>query len=216
MGFFDLSVHCEVSLHTRRQPAEYIAEYTGYLRYHRKRDGRTFRVGKLHAYHIQADRAANDGVSLFEVCAGHSQALHDLHITVFDQEQDIYREEIQEQFTVVESDCLVIDYVVLHPKWRGLKLGLVAIRKAVDLLSTGCGLTVCAPALLERESVDRLGIPPVWLPQYANAEERRGAVPKLRRYLKRLGFRRIGRSPFYALSMTHVAPSMHDLLKPAL
>ena len=43
-------------------------------------------------------------------------------------------------FNAVEWDLLVLDYVVLVPKWRGLKIGLLAVRKMVDLLGGGCGL----------------------------------------------------------------------------
>ncbi len=214
MGFFDLVVKSEIDLSGPGE-SDYISEHVGYLRYHRERDGRTLRVGKLHATRIHADRAANDGVSLFEVCDGHSHGLLDLYTTLFDLEEDFYREEIQQRFTVVQADCLLIDYVVLHPKWRGLKLGLVAIRRAVDLLGGGCGLTVCSPAPLERGSLEMGGIPPAWLPEIGSPFERNAARVKLRRYLKRMGFRRIGRSPYYGLSMTHVTPSVEDLLKPA-
>src|SRR5262249_27722575 len=130
-------------------------------------------------------------------------------------EEDFYDEDIQQQFTVVQADLLVIDWVVLHPRWRGLKLGLVAVRKAVDLLGGGCGLTVCRPVPVQPESFDMGGIPGHWLPQHRTREERKEATRKLRRYLKKMGFQRIGRSPYYGLSMTHVMPSVEDLLKPA-
>ena len=215
MGFFELVVQSAISLHGDGEPSEYVSEHTGFLRYHRARDDRVFRVGKLHAYRIHADRAANDGVSVSEVCDAHSAELHALYATLFDTAEDFYHEEIQQRFTVVETDCLLINYVVLHPKWRGLRLGLVAIRKAVDLLGGGCGLTVCAPAPVNPTSVDMEGIPAAWLPQLRTPEERQEARRKLRGYVKRMGFRRIGRSAYYGLSMTHVTPSVEDLLKPA-
>ncbi len=215
MGFFELVVQSTISLHGHGEPSEYVSEHTGYLRYLRARDDRLFKVGKVHAYRIHADRAANDGVPAAEVCDAHGKELHDLYSTLFDAEEDFYREDIQQQFTVVQSDCLVIDYVVLHPKWRGLKLGLVAIRKAVDLLGGGCGLTVCMPAPVNPDSYAMAGVPGHWLPRAATADERQAVTRKLRRYVKKMGFRRIDRSPYYGLSMTHVMPTVEDLLKPA-
>lgn len=215
MGSFELVVKSGINLQGDGEPSEYVSEHSGILRYHRERDGHTVRVGRLHAYRIHADRAANDGISIFEVCDAHSPELLDLYSTLFDLEEDFYEEEIQQQFTVVQADCLVIDWVVLHPKWRGLKLGLVAIRKAVDLLGGGCGLTVCQPAPLQADSFDLAGIPEDWLPQNSSDEGQREARRKLRRYLKKMGFRRIYRSPFYGLSMTHVMPSVEELLRPA-
>jgi hypothetical protein len=40
----------------------------------------------------------------------------------------------------LDPDCLVFDYIVLHPRWRGLKLGLLAALNLIDLLGSGCGL----------------------------------------------------------------------------
>lgn len=214
MGFFDLVVQSAISLHGRDEPSEYVSEHTGYLRYHRDRDDRTFRVGLLRAYRLHAERAANDGISLFELCDAHSAELLDLYATLFDLEEDFYHEDIQQRFTIVEADCLVIDSLVLHPRWRGLKLGLVAIRKAVDLLGGGCGLTVCAPAPADPEALEMASVPAAWLPEHDTNEERREGVRKLRRYVRNMGFRRIGRTPYYGLSMTHVTPSVEELLRP--
>ena len=43
------------------------------------------------------------------------------------------KEPLVRRYSAVEWDCLILDYVVLHPRWRGLRLGLLAARKAVDV-----------------------------------------------------------------------------------
>ena len=50
------------------------------------------------------------------------------------------------------------------------------------------------------------------MPKQRSKEERRAAVVKLRRYFRRMGFRRLGRSPYYALSMSQVTPTAAELL----
>ncbi len=50
-----------------------------------------------------------------------------------------FREVLVERFEAIEPELLVLDYVVLAPDWRGLKLGLLAVHRMVDLLGGGCG-----------------------------------------------------------------------------
>jgi hypothetical protein len=110
--------------------------------------------------------------------------------------------------------CLVLDYVVLHPKWRGLKLGLLAARRLIDLLGGGCGLVVSHIAPLNRNAPRLLRIPASWVPRHETREAEKLAARRLRRYFKRMGFERIGRTPYYGLSMTRLTPTLADLLKP--
>jgi hypothetical protein len=57
-------------------------------------------------------------------------------------------------------------------------------------------------------------VPAAWLPEHSTVEEKEAAVRKLRCYFRRLGFRRIGKSPYFGLSMTRKAPSASELLRP--
>src|SRR5262249_39328275 len=72
MGYFDLVLQTDVSLPPYAEPSDFVAEYTGLLRYQRDRDSRIFRVGKVHAYRIQAALAADHRESTFDVCDAHS------------------------------------------------------------------------------------------------------------------------------------------------
>jgi hypothetical protein len=105
---------------------------------------------------------------------------------------------------------LVLDYVVLHPRWRGLRLGLLAVRKLIDLVAGGCGLVVAHIAPLRHDA----DVPRPWLPRLATREARRDAVVKLRRYFRQMGFERIGRTSYYALSMARRTPTLGELLRP--
>jgi hypothetical protein len=58
MTFFDLIVQTTASLHPDGEPEEYISEYTGFVRAEGE-DGDVRRVGKVHAYRIHAELAAN-------------------------------------------------------------------------------------------------------------------------------------------------------------
>ncbi len=94
-------------------------------------------------------------------------------------------------------------------------MGLLAVRKMVDLLGGGCGLTVSHIAPLRHDAHENLKVPASGLPRDASREERREATRRLRSHFRRMGFERIGRTPYYGLSMAHVTPTMADLIRPA-
>ena len=213
MTCFDIVLKTEASLHPFGEPDEYISEYTGIVRAEGE-DGVPRRVGKVHAWRIRAEDAAANGESLFEVCDAHSHEMHVVHTLLYEPNAYELKAELVGQFDVLGFDCLVFDYVILHPKWRGLKLGLLAVRKTVDLVGVGCGLVACDISPLRHEAHSLLKVPPAWLPQLSTVEEKKAAVRKLRRHFRRLGFRRIGKTPYFGLSMTRQAPSASELLRP--
>ena len=214
MTFFDIVLRTEASLHPEGEPDDFISEFTGIIRCFGE-DNVVRRVGKVRAYRINAAIAADHGEPLFDVCDAHSQEMNRIHSLLYDQEEDHFKEAITNRFHAIESDCLVLDYVILHPKWRGLRLGLLAARKMVDLLGGGCGLVVSHIAPLLHDAHDMLRVPKAWLPRLETKESRQEAVVKLRRYYRKMGFERIGRSSYYGLSMAHKTPTLAELLRPS-
>lgn len=57
-------------------------------------------------------------------------------------------------------------------------------------------------------------VPPGWIPRQQSEDERRQARQKLRRHFRRLGFRRIGRTRFDAMSLSQATPTLEDIVKP--
>jgi hypothetical protein len=212
MTFFDIVLRSEASLHPDGEPDQFISEHTGTIRCSGD-DGVVSRVGKAGAYRIHADLAADSGEALFAVCDAHSQEMHLLHALLYDPEEGHFKEALTNRFHAVESDCLVLEYIVLNPKWRGLRLGLLAARKMVDLLGGGCGLVVSHIAPLRQDAHDMLRVPKSWLPRHQTKAAWREAVVKLRRYYREMGFERLGHSPYYALSLAHKTPTLADLLR---
>jgi len=158
--------------------------------------------------------ATNHGESLLDIFDAHSQPMCDLYAALFDPETDYFTEAIIRQFEAMDCDLLILDYVILNPCWRGLKLGLLAARKMVDLLGGGCGLVVSHIAPLRPDAYRMLRVPKSWLPRHKTAEARKQAVVKLRRYFRQMGFERIGRTCYYGLPMARKVPTLADLLRP--
>lgn len=213
MVFFDVVLQTRASLSPPNLTSDFISEYVGYI-YRMTDDDRSIKVGKVRAYRIHAGMALNHGVPLFDVCDDHSQELRDVYDALYNRRDDSFRQRIADRFDAIPTDCLVLDYIVLHPRWRGLKIGLLAARRLMDLLGDGCGLTVSEIYPLSPEAQRSLHIPESWIPRHESKEQHRQATVGLRRYFRRLGFKRLGRTPFYGLSMAHVVPTAAELLKP--
>jgi hypothetical protein len=212
MASFDIVVKTRVSLHPDGEPTQFVSAYDAIITCTDDQTGDVTKVGRVHAIRVNAALAENAGEPLFDVCDAHSGELHHLHALLYEPDGYGFREAIAQSFDAVETDLLVLDFVVLSPRWRRLKLGLLAVRKLVDLVGGGCGLAVSLIAPLRHSAAKVLRVSPSWLPKHTSKEQRRAATVKLRRYFRRMGFRRLGRTPYYALSMSQVTPGATELL----
>jgi hypothetical protein len=157
-----------------------------------------------------------NGESIFEACDAHSQEMHAVYAALFDPTEDDLRSSIRRRFDAFGSDVLVLDYVLLSPRWRGLRLGLLAARKLIDLLGGGCGLVVSRIAPLNPDADEFSTVPAGWIPRHGGVDGRRAAAAKLRRHFRRMGFERIRGTRFHGLSMDRIVPTPEDLLRPGM
>ena len=120
---------------------------------------------------------------------------------LFDVETGYPKEEIQNEFEVVDLDLLIIDYVAIYPEYRGLRIAESAIHRTIDIFGAGCGLVACKPWPLQftpsvandQEALKRLALPNV---------SKGEAIRKLRSYWSRLGFWPLGNTGIYLLSIS--------------
>ncbi|HWG46802.1 MAG TPA: hypothetical protein VN688_28830, partial [Gemmataceae bacterium] len=180
MTYFDIILSTSASLHPEVEPDEFISAYKGVIRAAGD-DDVLYSVGRVHAFRVHTGLAAKQGVSLLDVFDAHSQPMCDLYAALFNPETDYFTDSIIGQFETMDSDLLILDYVVLNPRWRGLKLGLLAARKMVNLLGGGCGLVVSHVAPLRPDAHEMLRVPKAWLPRQKTSAARKGAVLTLRR-----------------------------------
>ncbi len=214
MTFFDLKMHTRVPLAVDGDPSDLITEHTGEV-VHLTDDGNSETLaGYVHAQVLHAGLAANRGESLFEVADCHSQEMLDLCSFLYRPDGHEFKPALVDRFDSFDIDLLVLDYIILDPKWRQLKLGLLVARKVIDLLGGGCGLVVAELSPLRRAAHQQLRVPADWIPAPETKEGRRAAPVKLRSYFRQMGFVRLGRTPYYAMSTTQVTPSSEELLKP--
>src|SRR5713101_5585112 len=143
----------------------------------------------------------HDGISAERLGDGISGDISEYWEHLFDVETGYPKEEIQNEFEVVELDLLIIDYVAIHPQFRGLGIAESAIHRMIDTFGPGCGLVACKPWPLQftpsiaddQEVLKRLA-----LPKISKGE----AIRKLRSYWLRLGFWPLGNTGIYLLNLS--------------
>jgi hypothetical protein len=212
MASFDLILKTRGRLHPDGEPTQFVSDYSGVITCTDDETGEVSKVGRVKALRVHAGLAHNAGEWLFDVCGAHSQELHVLHTLLYEPEGYNFQDDIQARFDTFETDLLVLDYIVLAPKWRKLRLGLLAARQLTDMVGGGCGLVVSLISPLRHDAADYIRVPDSWLPRHESREQRKEALVKLRRYYRRMGFERLGRTPYYALSPSQVNPTAAELL----
>lgn len=201
------------SLHPDGEPSRFVSLHRGVIRYEREKDGKAFKIGRVLAYRLQAGLAADAAENLFEVCDAHSAELLDAFAVLYEPSGYSFREQFVRRYTALETDLLLIDYVVIHPHWRGLRLGLLALRRTADLLGGGCSLVASRILPLSPDGADEVRVPASWIPRHETTKARRRAAVRLRRYARRMGFVRVDGTSYYVLPLNHVTPSAEDLLR---
>lgn len=156
-------------------------------------------AGHIGASLVQFGAALDHGISAERLGDGISGDISEYWEHLFDAETGYPKEEIQNEFEVVELDLLIIDCVAIHPQFRGLGIAESAIHRMIDIFGPGCGLVACKPWPLQftpsiaddQEALKRLA-----LPKISKAE----AIRKLRSYWSRLGFWPLGNTGIYLLN----------------
>jgi hypothetical protein len=158
-------------------------------------------AGKIGASLVQFGEALDHGISAERLGDGISGDISEYWEHLFDAETGYPKEEIQNEFEVVDLDLLIIDYVAIYPEYRGLSIAESAIHRTIDIFGAGCGLVACKPWPLQfapsvaddQEALKRLALPHV---------SKGEAIRKLRSYWSRLGFWPFGNAGIYLLSMS--------------
>src|SRR5690242_19553712 len=129
MASFDIVVKTGGSLHPCGEPSEFVSSYSGIITCTDDDTAEVTKVGKVAALRVHTALAHNAGEPLFDVCDSHSAELNLLHALLYEPDRYNFRNELMDRFDAAEPDLLVLDYVVLAPRWRKLRLGLLAVRR---------------------------------------------------------------------------------------
>jgi hypothetical protein len=158
-------------------------------------------AGHIGASLVQFGGALDHGIGANRLGDGISGDISEYWEHLFDAETGYPKEEIQNEFEVVDLDLLIIDRVAIYPKFRGLGIAESAIHRTIDIFGTGCGLVACKPWPLQfTPSVadDPEALKTLAPPDVGKAE----ALRRLRSYWSRLGFWPLRNTGLYLLSLS--------------
>jgi hypothetical protein len=179
---------------------DFVHSITGKIIAEREKRGEED-AGKISASLVQFGEALDHGISAERLGDGISGDISEYWEHLFDAETGYPKEEIQNEFEVVDLDLLIIDYVAIYPEYRGLSIAESAIHRTIDIFGAGCGLVACKPWPLQfapsvaddQEALKRLALPHV---------SKGEAIRKLRSYWSRLGFWPLANTGIYLLSIS--------------
>ncbi|WP_437975097.1 hypothetical protein WMF11_44630 [Sorangium sp. So ce295] len=173
-------------------------------------------AGWISARVVQAARACNDGESLFDVCDSIDQNLHEYASAAYDFDSGDIKESISDG--CAGADILIVESIEITQAHRGRRVGLLAMRRTIDTFGDSCAAVVIKPFPLQFNARPNHSSPdrPEWETRMAMSSfdaDEKAAFAKLRKYWTQLGFRRIGRTEYYALDMQTKQPRCEDLMR---
>jgi len=179
--------------------ADFVHSITGKI-VAEPRSGEEEDAGRIGASLVQFGRALDRGISTERVGDGISGDISEYWEHLFDVETGYLKEQIQNEYEVIDLDLLIVDYVEAYPRFRGLGIGVSAIHRTIDVFGTACGLVACKPWPLQFTPAfahDQKALKRLKAPGLGRDE----AVHKLRAYWSRLGFWPLGETGIHVLGM---------------
>ncbi len=157
-------------------------------------------LGQLRFYLIRVGNAVDDGARLVDVFDTY-QETYDASTAIYQPSYQDFRPAIWKIFEdmYTSGDILLVHYIAIDLIARGQRLGLAVLKRVIRDWSSGCSLVLIKPFPLQFEYAEdrkkrdkRLA-----LHQFTSSEKK--AFSRLRKYYEQIGFKRIGRSEFYAI-----------------
>jgi hypothetical protein len=172
-------------------------------------DDDEFPVGEVQALVAQFPEADEAGWSAFDVLDSLSRDTA-CYLPLIGG-KNVWCARIMNRFEPWEDRLLILDRVLIDPRYRGHYLGLKAAHALIDRLSMGCGMVALQPAPLVYPKLGATAEPM----SRSDEEELKESRRKLFRYWSLLGFRPYGKSGLMVLGTAFKRPSLEEVLERA-
>jgi hypothetical protein len=181
------------------EPDDLVQSIHGRILVQEDQDESEQMVGYVSASLLQFGNALEHGVSADRIGDGISGEIGEYWEMLFDLETGRWKDELQAEFEIDQTDLLIIDCIELQQRLRGLGIGLLAVQRVIELFGVGCGLVACKPWPLQftpafathAQKLDQLKPP---------ATDLDTSVRKLRTYWSKAGFWPVGNRGIYVMS----------------
>ena len=188
------------SLHEDYVDADFVHSILGKISVKYEDRGDEEDVGYVKATLVQFGEAIDHGISTERLGDGIDGNIAEYWELLFDLDTGSWKQEVLDEYEASGCDLLIIDCMEISPKFRGTRVGQIAIERTIDIFGPVCGLVACKPWPLQftpafardRKALNRLKAPGVGQDE---------AVRKLRAYWSKLGFWPLGETGIYLLGM---------------
>ncbi len=191
----------------KEEPGRLVANIEVKICRHDEIQDEDIQIGEASAFFVKSDFSYEYG-SLFQVMSAHSQTLSDIYTVLF-KESDQPANRLDE-YGAFGTNMLFIDYLCLHPAYRGAGLGRPILMGIIDEISCGAEVVIIEPVPVRFEDEDKNAT--LQLPSLSD-EEHELISKKLWDYWKTLGFMPFeGNERFQILPLSIMHPPVKELL----
>jgi GNAT superfamily N-acetyltransferase len=165
-------------------------------------------IGRMTVYRLVPQVASDAGISLCDALDCISEDL--AHYTELVEDGHV-RQAVRDYYTdIFSDDLLIIDEIEIEPAYRGHRIGLLAMRHAIDMAQDG-SLVTTRPFPLEFRGMDD----GEWRAEHPGLgeEDFQRAQGALRRYVELIGFEQYPPSDLWCLTTAHIIPSLDDIVE---
>ena len=215
---YDVDFQTQKCLHEREPYDEYVLEANGNITLTEITSDGTEEnpqsIGHINVRVVQIGRCIDDGASLFELFDSFDQYFHEIYGQLFDPGNDTFTETICRQFKDLGDggNILLIDEVEILPPFRGKRIGLATVHRAIDVWGPWNCLVIIPlyPTQFDERRDDANWKKKMQTDTFVKDEE--AAKAKLEQYWGLLGFERIWDNRFIcALCTNNKHPSMEEI-----
>lgn len=197
----DPRLELTLNIALRESPAanDFIQTIQGRIFVQYDQDDSEQMAGSINASLLQFSDALEHGVTADQIGDSISGDIAEYWELLFDPETGRWKDELQNEFEIIQIDLLIIDCIELQPRLRGHGVGMLAIERVIEVFGGGCGVVACKPWPLQ--------FTPAFAANPQKLEQLRPpltdletSVRHLRTYWSKVGFWPVGSSGIYAMS----------------
>lgn len=191
----------------REEPEQLVTNIDIRICRHDESQNEDIQIGEALAFLVRSDLSLAYG-SLFQVMDAHGQTLSDVYSALFREKNEHINR--LDQYDVFGTNILFIDYLYLHPGYRGYGLGKPILMGIIEEISCGADVVIIEPVPVRFEDEDKN----VQLQLLSLSDEEHERVrKKLCDYWRPLGFIPVeGTERFQVLPLNIMHPSVKELL----
>lgn len=212
--YLDLFIGREEVLCDDEEPSRFMYEIKGGIYGHSKSD-RRIKVGEFAAFQVNVERCVNEEDSAFDVFDTHSATMpyYELYDGDLGFPPKVLKALGSDGFWA--PNMLILDRLVIAPKYRGRDYGLVALHALTVRLAMGCGIVAMKPYPLQyeggtpAENQNEEFFKKAGLGVFAGSID--ACTRKLRKHYGRLGFHAVPGTPFMVLNPNEGLCTLEEL-----